>query len=356
MKYQTLRSQKGEIDFRKKLSKQQISGHHIFNDEFESKEINKILKRRMDVTLNDFEILKTKTRISPYIELGAERCQRSLIIENVLDAKGAAIDISYDMLNSCKHYKKVFKKRKIPLRVCCDANTLPFRSGSVPFIFCYQTLHHFPDPSPVINEVYRVLTPGGSFYFNEEPFKKVLHLNLYKSSKIYSKKAVNASILRKISDYFLSEQACNEVEYGVIENDGISLKEWKKSLALFNDKDVSLKSMRFINSKLYGLRNPLTFLMAYLFGGGISGLVFKRGKSVNKDIQEDIEKCLVCPECLMEDNGRKTHSALIRHNLFFVCIKCKKRYPVIEGIVFLFTKKALNKLYPKVYSRLWRDD
>ncbi len=101
--------------------------------------------------------------MTPYIEIGAERCQRSLVMENDLACTGIALDISFDMLRCCEYYAHRFNKPRLPLRICADAYRLPFASGSVPFMFCYDTLHHFPDPVPVIKELFRVLSPGGPF-------------------------------------------------------------------------------------------------------------------------------------------------------------------------------------------------
>jgi hypothetical protein len=39
MEQQLVKSQKGEIEFRKKLFQQQVEGIHIFNDEFDAKGI-----------------------------------------------------------------------------------------------------------------------------------------------------------------------------------------------------------------------------------------------------------------------------------------------------------------------------
>ncbi|MEN4006264.1 MAG: hypothetical protein PQ964_02715 [Methanobacteriaceae archaeon] len=41
MKQQSVKSQKGEIEFRKKLFQQQIEKQHVFNDEFDAKGIEK---------------------------------------------------------------------------------------------------------------------------------------------------------------------------------------------------------------------------------------------------------------------------------------------------------------------------
>jgi SAM-dependent methyltransferase len=145
---------------------QQIENKKIFKDEFDAAGIEKILKTRMEKTLDQMTLIQNKRiPLSPYIEVGAERCQRSLVMENDLGIKsGAAIDISFDMLKSCSHYQNVFNKPEPPIRICCDANKLPFSTGTIPFIFCYETLHHFPDPTPITREIFRVMLPGGFFF------------------------------------------------------------------------------------------------------------------------------------------------------------------------------------------------
>lgn len=171
---QSLKSKKGEIQFRKKVSEQQVDGKHIFRDELDSKNIEGVLLNRMKETYKHVSLLKRNgITVSPYLELGAERCQRSLVMENDLGASGAAVDISFYSLKSCDHYRSVFKKSKMPLRICCDAYNLPFMAGSIPFAFCYETLHHFPDPTPIVKEIHRVLSPGGHFFFDEEPFARI---------------------------------------------------------------------------------------------------------------------------------------------------------------------------------------
>ena len=147
MKQQSVKSKKGEIEFRRKFFQSQVEGKCILNDEFNAKDIEKILSDRMKKTFENIILLKKSgVALSPYVEIGAERCQRSLVMENDLGATGAAVDISYDMLKSCDYYKGVFNKRKTLLRICCDANSLPFMTDSIPFVFCYQTLHHFTPP------------------------------------------------------------------------------------------------------------------------------------------------------------------------------------------------------------------
>jgi ubiquinone/menaquinone biosynthesis C-methylase UbiE/uncharacterized protein YbaR (Trm112 family) len=337
-------AQKGEITFRKKLVQQQVEGTQVFNDEFDAKGIEQILSDRMKETKSRMTQLKESgIKISPYIEIGAERGQRSIVMENDMNASGAAVDISFDMLKSCEHYAKMFNKKYLPLRVCCDANTLPFLSNSLPFVFCYETLHHFPDPAPIIIEMHRVLMPGGVFFFDEEPYKKILHLNLYKAKKKYSDEYLSANIFKKLMDYFLADEICNETEHGVIENEQISIGKWNKALALFDKKEIELTSMKVIRTGLSGIRKMLLYPLVYLLGGVISGTCRKSGGGVagGKDIME----CLACPSCL--ESGQS--SKLTQTGDGFTCSKGLHKFPVIDGVAFLFTDSKFKELYPELY-------
>jgi len=344
MSDQPLTAQKGEIEFRKKLVLQQIDGVQVLSDEFDADSINKILFDRMGTTLKHMMGIKARNiAVSPYVEFGAERCQRSLVMENDVGASGAAVDISYDMLKSCSYYRKVFKKEKLPLRICCDINFLPFLSNSIPFMFCYQTVHHFPDPAMVTREVHRLLSPGGSFFFEEEPYKKVLHFGLYKR-KIYAKETLQLSRFMKAVDFFLAKSVNNETDFGIIENDENPLSIWKKALAVFHHKDVTLTSIKGITADLFKPANRLRYLAAYLCGGGVAGLCRKGGTPVGQE--KNIRDLLICPSCFLE----KKEIPLMVGEKRLICGSCGKKYPIVDDILFLFPYQQFETLYPDIFK------
>lgn len=51
--------------------------------------------------------------------------------------------------------------------VVADAETLPFRAGTFDAVTCRIAAHHFPNPSTFVEEVSRVLEPGGTFAFED---------------------------------------------------------------------------------------------------------------------------------------------------------------------------------------------
>jgi SAM-dependent methyltransferase/uncharacterized protein YbaR (Trm112 family) len=343
---QRVENQKGEIEFRRKLYLQQIDHEKFFDDELDTPGIERILKERMQKTLDQMTRLEKRgITLSPYMEIGAERCQRSLVMENDLGFHGAAVDISFDLLRSCKHYQGVFSRREAPLRICCDANNLPFMTSSLPFVFCYETLHHFPEPSPILQEVHRVLMPGGCFFFDEEPYKRMLHINLYKGPNVYSREFQTRSKIRRLLDRFFCEVSCNEVEHGVIENDDISIRLWKQAFALFDQRDITLEPTGSIKSELFNPRSLIKYFIACLLGGNISGMCRKVGGDIS--VCRSIYDMLSCPSC--SQLGRE--APLRNHqDASFVCPQCANTYPVVDGVVFLFAYEKFMELYPAVFE------
>ena len=341
MKIQSAEAKRGEIEYRRMLSQQHLGGEALIADELDKATIERILNERMTKTREQISALRAKgIPVSPYIEIGAERGQRSLVLENDLDATGAALDISFDMLKNCEYYAKLYGKEKLPLRICADANNLPFLSNSIPFFFCYETLHHFPTPAPIVSEIHRVLTPGGYMFIDEEPFKKVLHLNIYTPNKSYSTKELNRSRFKKIMDYFFANQSCNETEHGIIENDQIPLREWKKAFKPFSEKHVSLTSPR-ITTSMYPEKNPFRYPIAYLLGGTISALCRKDGQAPTE--LRPISETLMCPACREAgaESGVRLEGQACR------CSRCAASYPIHEGVLFLFTPEKLLEFYPE---------
>lgn len=46
--------------------------------------------------------------------------------------------------------------------VCINAESLPFENGSFDHVFSFGVIHHSPHPDKIVNEIYRLLKPGGT--------------------------------------------------------------------------------------------------------------------------------------------------------------------------------------------------
>jgi len=343
---QTVDNLRGEIAFRAKLAVQHVSGEVLLPDYYRKADHDKILRDRIEATHRKMgELASAGINLSPFLELGAERGQRSLVLTNDFGARGVAVDISYHQLKSMEHFAALFDRPKLPLRICCDANYLPFKSNSFPFVFCYEFLHHFPSLGPIVREIHRVA--GGYFYFDEEPFRRALKLALYRQrSKIYSERTLRRRWYVRLLESFISEAPCDEVEHGIIENDALSLTEWLAALSVFEQRDIELVSLERFRSKL-DRRIELRNLPNYLLGGSIGGLC-RKALERRPDGPLDLRDTLTCPDCLMEKRARAPEEpSLVEVHRGYQCTGCGTTYPWSEGIIFLLPPPQLERLYPE---------
>lgn len=347
---QTIDNLKGEIAFRAKLAVQHVSGEVLLPDYYRKADHDRILQDRVDATHRKMtELASLGITLSPFLELGAERGQRSLVLTNDLGASGVAIDISYHQLKSMEHFAALFDRPKLPMRICCDANHLPFKSNAFPFVFCYEFLHHFPSLGPVVREIHRVAA-GGHFYFDEEPFRRAMKVALYRQrNKIYSRSTLRKHWYRRLMESFISDSPCDEVEHGIIENEKLSLSEWLTALSIFEQRDIDLVSLDRFRSKL-GRRLRPSNLLNYLLGGIIAGLC-RKGLGSPKDGPVDLRETLACPECMARRSvGGPDEPSLVELGHGYRCLDCGFTYPCSDGIIFLLRPGELQQLYPELRS------
>lgn len=345
MNAQTMRNLHGEVAFRRLLARQHVTGEVLLPDYFGKKEHDAILAARVETTRRDMDRLARQGAVlSPFVELGAERCHRSMVLVNEFGAKGIAVDISLDQLRTAPHFASLFGWDKLPLRVCCDVNHLPVRDAAVPFAFCYEFLHHFPSIRPIVAQVHRILA-SGTFFFNEEPFKRP-RIKLYRQqSKIYANRVLRRSKVLRTLEKFISEPWSDELEHGIVENDRISIAEWIEALSVFDAKEVSLASVGGRVTSRLGERVRWANCLNRLLGGGVSGSCQKPSGPVVLP-QSSLEDLLLCPDCLAEEFGRK-QSPLHPLGICWRCKECGGDFPVVDGVVVLLAKPLRESLYPE---------
>jgi ubiquinone/menaquinone biosynthesis C-methylase UbiE len=61
-----------------------------------------------------------------------------------------------------------------PADVVGDVMNLPFKEATFDFVICLETLEHVRNPFKAMNEIYRVLRPGGKF-IGSAPFMYEIH-------------------------------------------------------------------------------------------------------------------------------------------------------------------------------------
>lgn len=336
-KLQNLLQKRGEIAFRRLISQQHRGIRIHFTRELTRSEMHQELKKRLENSRRDFSRLQNQgVLISPYLEIGAEYGLRSSLIESKFKVRGIALDIAQSSLEQVRWFANQFKLNRIPLRVCSDAHSLPFPDDSFAFIFCYQTLHHFPNPLPVVQEIFRVLKPNGYFFFAEEPISQKFNLNLFR------RPTKTTGLLKFLKIFpllpFISKIGKTETDFGIFEGT-ISLKVWRQITQLFNPVAIQIEVFPFGY-----LTSTLTFkewswqqIILDMFGGGIQALLQKEADTNEGKFKKNHTIKFTCPDCHI----------VLTPKIQLQCNKCGRVFGKTHGILKLLPLDLHTSLYAK---------
>ena len=348
MQLQTLANKISEINYRRKISAQHTTGKIHYVHEPDQKEIKEILKKRLKNYKNDFQNLAKSNSIkSPFLEIGAEYSLASSYLKSKFKADGVACDISLHSLTKAKHFARIFKLKKIPTLVCADADNLPFKSNSSPFIFVYESLHHFPNPKNPLKSLNRVLSPGGTLLIGSEPIKPGLKLNLWnRPNKLRPFEKILKALLVLP---FVSNIGKTEIDHGIIET-SFSIQTWINSLSIFDKYYLTIdvfplgqvQKITKADSKL----NLITKVLIFTLGGTIKAVCHKKNSKVPK--AKSSEMVYICPECL---NKVQKEIELISVSKDYHCPNCKTSYPNIEGMPIFLPPSLQRTLQKKLRSQ-----
>lgn len=345
MQSQPITSKIGEVLYRSQIVKQHLGHKIVFPSEPARDEFIKILKPKLRTTESLFRKLKKRgVKLSPYLEIGSEHCLRPTLLESKFEARGFACDISFYSLANAQRYIDLFSFKKVPKRICADAYNLPFQSNSFPFIFIYETLHHFPHPKPILKEIYRVLAPGGTLLIGADPIKQDLQISLWNRP---TKLRVWEKVLKKLFILpFISHIGKTEIDHGIIET-AFDLKTWQESLSIFERAQITIKAYPYgpqqtlQKSKNYWQKPKIiTSIALRMFGGSLTGLCYKKG-GLPKVFDKDLTSYLACPNCL-KTKGEEISLKKRGENL--VCLSCKSIFNKNKGVLVMLNNDLKNKI------------
>jgi ubiquinone/menaquinone biosynthesis C-methylase UbiE len=110
-----------------------------------------------------------------FLEIGCGRgAGAGLLLREFRPGAIHAMDLDEDMIGEARRYVTPAQRQRIHLYVG-DAMHLPHRDGAMDAVFGFGVLHHLPDWRGGMQEIARVLRPGG-IYFLEE-FYPAFYLN-----------------------------------------------------------------------------------------------------------------------------------------------------------------------------------
>lgn len=331
---QQFSSKLGEVAFRKKLTDQHIGKKQHFKGEPDKSQIIKVLKERVVNSRVIFkDLLKKGVTLSPFLEIGAEKCQRASLLTSEFNAQGFALDISYESLKSARYFAHLLNLKKVPIAICADAENLPFADNSIPFVFAFETLHHFPTPKKAIQEMQRV--SSSHVFFSEEPVKQAFNLDIWRRD--YNLKGFEKFLKFILLLPFLSKLGGSESRYDVLENE-FTLETWRKSLSSLNSAQITIEPVfwgpKSTVSQLNWNMNPITRFLTAIEGGGIT--VFAEKSTVGKP-KTNLLDTLACPLC-HKSNLKKSTRAII-------CPSCKSIYPTRSNVLIMLPPALQKKLY-----------
>lgn len=354
MRLQPFSAKLGEIKYRAKIVNQQLGKTRVFDDEPSASDFQKILKSKLRDTERTFRALsKQGLTLTPYLEIGSEHCLRPALLELKFGAQGFATDISLYSLTNAPEFIKKFNFKKVPRRICCDAYLLPFKSNSFPFIFIYETLHHFPNPLPILKEAKRVLAPGGLLLIGADPIKAQMQLTLWRRP---TKLRLWEKLLKAILILpFISHIGKTEVDHGILE-EAFTLDVWQKALDIFDKVEVTLRAFPFgpEETVIKNDRNDwivpgfFTHWALRLFGGGLTARCLKSvlpQGNFSLRSKDNFENLLICPNCLKKDKVEINLTKDSKAKL--ICPKCQNQYNKYSNVLVLLEKSLSQKVILK---------
>ncbi len=295
------------------------------------------LLRRAELARSDLLSLKERVEFDPFLEIGAGTGVRSVAVMREVDAEGAASDISLNTLMDASFAAILLQSTKIPVLICCDALHLPFKANTFRFVFAYRTLHHHPNPIPVVAESFRVLGRGGHFFFNEEPMDLPLRRFLRGGRTLSSppSRIQRIAYMLRVEKVFWDDGRW-ERSVGITEA-RFERGLWIEALVPFERVEVTINKRLRLRSDLHYPR--MNAWLAGWVGGNVRGICQKlSGEPVDSHFTDRLI-CLDCGRSLPWSAGSP-----------LTCSGCGRVYPYQDGVLRVLPIDLEQELYADLES------
>lgn len=161
------------------------------------------------------------------LEVGAYRHFTGYIIERDFPVEVTLTDISSNALLDGLSSARKNGLNSRPRLVASDFHDLPFSDGYFDVVFVASSIHHSLRPEVVLNELFRVLSPGGTLIVENEPCRREFCFYQFRSNREdsftpFEHYLLEQGLLRTISSPFWGSRP--EQLFGMVENDKIPLQ------------------------------------------------------------------------------------------------------------------------------------
>lgn len=282
--------------------------------------------------------------LSPFLEIGANAGHTSYLLANEFGAQGFALDLSADALRHGQFLRTAWNLARTPVLTAGDATRLPFRDNSLAFVMTFQTLSQFQDLEMIFREVYRVLAPGGVYYFAEEPVRRKLTLRLHRAPYPERMKAMERRLYDSgLLDFVAMDVigAHQEESFGIRQNHRLDLRDWLDLIGKYFYESRVLTYPRRRGWANQAVINAFRLVPGYtearstkFLGGTLAAFCQKEG-ALPEGL--GIEDALACPDC---GAGLPFGAGDLS------CPACHYHAPLEDGVYNLLSSALKAELYP----------
>jgi len=164
------------------------------------------------------------------LEVAAYAHTTGYLLAKQFDAEVVLTDISVDTLALGDQIAKSNSPKNTRVkRVAADFHDFPFTDGQFDVVYIASALHHTLSWQTVLQEMIRVVAPGGLLFLDNEPCQREFSFYKFCTNRLeqfrpFEQKLYQTGILETIAEPFLGSRP--ESLFGMVENQNIPINEF----------------------------------------------------------------------------------------------------------------------------------